>query len=334
MIKKSVIYAGYILVAVALTFLGFPAVHAGCEKGDCSNGPGRYAWPDGSSYTGDFLNGKFHGQGTYAWADGKKYSGAFKNDTRSGLGTYTWPNGASYVGEWENGKKAGYGIYTFPDGSKNAGIWENGALSQEMGEAETEKFLAAKPAQASPTAAAVVTAPPAATGQGADTELDRQLAALGGQPEATASTAGESLQATEAAPAAMETAAKTPFIISVKKLPLFEDRVFNTWENIPLLAVGPIAPIGTCSVKIDAEASDKDAGRLMVKLKIANSSNCPLDFSGFVQAGEYYVKVISWSGDQAIAPGSEKEVSRAVTLEKDAPRSEILFKLQGEGCRM
>jgi hypothetical protein len=85
-------------------------------------------------------------------------------------------------------------------------------------------------------------------------------------------------------------------------------------------------------VKIDEGASDKNAGKLMVKLKIVNSSDCPLDFKGFIQAGEYYVQVVAGAGDQAIAPQSEKEISQTVTLEKDAPRSEILFKLQGEGC--
>jgi hypothetical protein len=333
MIKRTVIYASYILIAVTLTFGYAPAVHAGCEKGDCSNGPGRYAWPDGSSYTGDFLNGKFHGRGTYVWADGKKYTGGFKNDQRSGRGTYTWPNGASYTGEWENGKKSGYGIYTFSEGKKQAGIWENDTLSQEMEVAEVQKLLL--PEKAPTVTAGVAAAPPtAAGGQSADTDLDKQLAALGGQPEAAQSAGDENLQAAEAAPAAAEKTAATPFSISVKKLPLIDGRTFNTWEKIPLLAVGPIAHIGTCSVKIDEAASDKDAGKFMVKLKIVNRSNCPLAFKGFLQAGDYYVKVVSWSGDQAIAPQSEKELSQTVTLAKDAPRSEILFKLQGEGCRM
>ena len=326
--KKIVIYAGYILVAVMVAFAGQPAVYAGCEQGDCQNGPGRYTWPDGSSYTGNFLKGKFHGQGTYAWADGKKYTGGFKNDQRDGVGTYTWPNGANYKGEWENGKKAGYGIYTFPDGRKSTGLWENGVLSQEMEEAEVLGLLAPKPEQAPPVAAQP--APAAAV----DADLDKQLAALGGQPEAPAPAIEESSRSAEAAAATPKAAVGTPFVVSVRKLPLADGREFKTWENIPLLAVGPITPVGTCSVKIAPEASDPNAGKLTVNLKIANSSGCPLDFKGFIQTGEYYVKVVSWTGDQAVAPGSEKAVIQTVTLEKDAPRSEILFKLQGEGCRM
>jgi hypothetical protein len=332
MMKKALMCAGYLLVAFLATAIGAAGVHAGCEEGNCTNGPGRYAWPDGSSYTGDFLNGKFHGQGTYAWADGKKYVGGFKNDKRTGRGTFTWPNGASYKGEWENGKKSGYGIYTFPDGRKNIGIWENDSLSQKMEEAEVETLLAPK---AAPSAAAVTAAAagPAAA-DSATADLDKQLAALGGEVEPAAADEEQRIQATEAAATAQPPAAGTPFVISVQKLSLVDGRKFNTWENIPLLAVGPIMPIGTCSVKVDAGASDKSAGTFMVQLKIANNSGCPLDFKGFVQAGDTYVKLVSWSGDQAIAPQSTKEISKAVTLDKDAPRSDILFKLQGEGCRM
>lgn len=340
MMKKAVLIAGYVFIAVLTVFLGVSVAQAGCEKGDCTNGPGRYAWPDGPSYTGDFLNGKFHGQGTYAWADGKKYVGGFKGDKRSGLGTFTWPNGANYYGEWENGKKVGYGIYTFPDGRKNMGIWENGSLAQEMDEAEVQALLAPKtmpPAPAVTAAAAAPAAPdsppPAAApaDSGADNDLDKQLAALTGQVEQAADTE-QRIQANEAAAAAP--ADGTPYVVSVQKLSLVDGRTFNTWDNIPLLAVGPIAPIGTCSVKIDQDASDKNAGKFMVQLKIVNSSGCPLEFQGFIQAGDYYVRMVSWSGAQALAPQSEKEISQAITLEKDAPRSDIVFKLQGAGCQM
>jgi len=161
MMRKAVLFTGCIVVAVLTTFAGVSRVQAGCEQGDCANGPGRYAWPDGSNYAGDFVKGKFHGQGTYTWADGKQYVGEFRNDKRSGRGTFTWPNGASYRGEWENGKKVGYGIYTFPDGRKNIGIWENGALTQKMDEAEVNALLAPK-AQPEAAAAAAVAAATAA----------------------------------------------------------------------------------------------------------------------------------------------------------------------------
>ena|GEM_PF-699349 len=343
MMRKAVLFTGCVVVAVLTTFAGVSRVQAGCEQGDCANGPGRYSWPDGSNYTGDFVNGKFHGQGTYTWGDGKQYVGEFRNDKRSGRGTFTWPNGASYRGEWENGKKVGYGIYTFPDGRKNIGIWENGALTQKMDEAEVNALLAPK---AQPEAAAAATvavaaaapappsappAPVAVTTDSADSDLDKQLAALGGQIEEPAAESEQSLKVTEAAAAAPATG--TPFVVSVQKLKLLDGRTYNTWESIPLLAVGPIAPVGTCSVKINPDASDQNSGKFMVNLKIVNTSGCPLDFEGFIQAGEYYVKMVSWSGVQAVVPQGKKEIAHEVTLEKEAPRSTIHFKLQGAGCQ-
>jgi len=340
MIKKTVIFAGYIFLTVVSICLTSSPVLAGCERGDCKQGPGIYVWPDGAKYNGNFLNGKFHGQGTYSWPGGKQYVGEFKSDKRNGLGTYTWPNGASYTGEWESGKKSGYGIYTFPNGNKNIGLWKNGKLSQEMEESEIKGLLAAGRKQPLPAEAtlartqSLVTTPVAAVGgQNADADLEKQLAALGGPLEETEPAAGdESLPVTEAAASAVKTIAGTPFLISVKNLLLIDGRKFNRWENIPLFAVGPISPVGTCSVEIDEKGSDEAAGKLMIKLKIENSSNCALDFKGFIQTGAYYVKVVSWSGDQAIAPQSRKETLQTILLDENAPRSKIVFKLQGRGA--
>ena len=217
------------------------------------------------------------------------------------------------------------------------GRGKHATLPEKREEAECRGLLESKatPARAPAPWAGPAAAPPApAAAAATDADLDKQLAALGGQPETAAAPGEDTLRATEAAAATPKAAIAAPFVVSVRKLPLAKGRNFKTWENIPLLAVGPISPVGTCSVKIAAAESDPNAGRLTVKLKIANSSGCPLDFKGFIQTGDYYVQVVSWSGDQAVAPGGEKEVSRTVTLEKGAPRSEILFKLQGEGCRM
>ena len=221
------------------------------------------------------------------------------------------------------------------------GIWENDTLAQKMDEAEVNALLAPKaqpvaPAAAAAAAAPAASAPPpaptAAAADSADSDLDKQLAALGGQVEEPAAETEQSLKVTEAAAAPPATG--TPFVVSVQKLQLLDGRTYNTWDNVPLLAVGPIAPVGTCSVKIDPNASDKNAGKFMVALKIVNNSGCPLAFKGFIQAGDYYVKMVSWSGSQAVAPQGVKEISQTITLEKDAPRSDILFKLQGTGCKM
>jgi len=64
-------------------------------------------YEDGSSYSGDLLDGQFHGEGTYTLANGDSYSGEWVNNVVSSEVTYTWANGDSYTGEWVNGKVTG-----------------------------------------------------------------------------------------------------------------------------------------------------------------------------------------------------------------------------------
>lgn len=44
------------------------------------NGMGRYEWPDGKFYEGQFVNDKMHGKGVYNYGDGNLYKGEFQND--------------------------------------------------------------------------------------------------------------------------------------------------------------------------------------------------------------------------------------------------------------
>ena len=54
---------------------------AKCIEGDCNNGYGTDAYPDGYKYVGEF-----------------------KDDKRNGLGTYTFANGTVDKGIWKNNK--------------------------------------------------------------------------------------------------------------------------------------------------------------------------------------------------------------------------------------
>jgi hypothetical protein len=55
----------------------------------------------GSTYTGDWVNGVFHGQGVFAWKDGTKYEGEFMDDKFHGRGTKTLADGTvEYAGLW------------------------------------------------------------------------------------------------------------------------------------------------------------------------------------------------------------------------------------------
>ena len=90
------------------------------------NGQGTYTYSDGSTYVGDFRDGKRNGQGTYTWPDGPKYVGEWMAAQRNGQGRLTWPDGPKYVGEWKADKRNGQGTYTWPDGPKYVGDFRDG----------------------------------------------------------------------------------------------------------------------------------------------------------------------------------------------------------------
>ena len=65
-------------------------------------GRGKYTYPSGGKYIGEWKNGKKHGQGTFTYPDGRKYVGEWKNGKKHGQGTWTSPNGKKYVGEFKD----------------------------------------------------------------------------------------------------------------------------------------------------------------------------------------------------------------------------------------
>lgn len=66
------------------------------------------------------------GQGKYIWPNGKKYEGQYKNDKKEGYGIYTWPDGRQYSGMWKNGKQDGVGRFKGKNGIVKSGMWEDG----------------------------------------------------------------------------------------------------------------------------------------------------------------------------------------------------------------
>ena len=45
---------------------------------------GRYFFPNGNLYDGEFVEGRFDGFGMYKWPDGENYTGEWKKDKRHG----------------------------------------------------------------------------------------------------------------------------------------------------------------------------------------------------------------------------------------------------------
>jgi hypothetical protein len=70
------------------------------------NGQGRYVFAkDGSSYEGEFLDGRMNGYGIYIDKDGGRFEGYYQQGRKHGMGTYVYHNGATYEGEWAYDKK-------------------------------------------------------------------------------------------------------------------------------------------------------------------------------------------------------------------------------------
>lgn len=45
-----------------------------------------------------------HGHGKFTWPDGRCYEGEYLDDKKHGSGKFTWPDGREYNGLWANGK--------------------------------------------------------------------------------------------------------------------------------------------------------------------------------------------------------------------------------------
>lgn len=82
-------------------------IQSGCLAGDCSDGEGVFAYPDGSKFEGQFLAGKPDGWGTFHFTNGDRYIGSFKFGFQHGKGTLYHPDETQTVGEWREGEYMG-----------------------------------------------------------------------------------------------------------------------------------------------------------------------------------------------------------------------------------
>jgi len=105
------------------------AKYTGQWKNMKQNGKGRFIYPDGSTLTGEFINGN-PTKATLVYATGEHkgdvFAGDFVNWKFEGQGAYSWTDGSKYVGEWKNGKANGNGITTDSNGVTVNGIFKDG----------------------------------------------------------------------------------------------------------------------------------------------------------------------------------------------------------------
>jgi len=116
------------------------------------HGKGEY-WSkaNGFKYVGDYKNDKKHGKGKYTYPNGDIYNGNWKNGVRHGKGKYSYKEDEGvYEGEWVEGIKQGSGKYTFGSGDVFTGTYENnvrhgeGKLVKVDGEERSENWKEGK----------------------------------------------------------------------------------------------------------------------------------------------------------------------------------------------
>ena len=82
-------------------------IQSGCIAGNCINGKGTFAYPDGSKYSGEFANKKIHGWGTWDYPNGDKFVGSFQKGLEDGQGALYKADGSVLVGQWIGGEYIG-----------------------------------------------------------------------------------------------------------------------------------------------------------------------------------------------------------------------------------
>lgn len=79
---------------------------------------------DGSSYSGEWKDGRIEGRGVFMWVNGDRFEGEWKNDLQNGQGTFASSDGSVYYGGWKNGLKDGDGVFrpAKQDGERDAPV--------------------------------------------------------------------------------------------------------------------------------------------------------------------------------------------------------------------
>ncbi|CAD8177851.1 unnamed protein product [Paramecium pentaurelia] len=89
---------------------------------------GSHFQTNGSTYTGEFINGLYHGYGQLIEFNGDSYSGQFENGMKQGKGVLKRNDGTLYDGEWKQDVKSGFGLCIWDDENRYDGQWEENLM--------------------------------------------------------------------------------------------------------------------------------------------------------------------------------------------------------------
>ncbi len=90
------------------------------------HGWGKYSWPSGATYLGEWKHGSLHGYGTFHSPDGSRYQGNWENNLKNGIGTKWHANGDRYEGLYRQDKPHGPGRFLFASGDEFDGEFRDG----------------------------------------------------------------------------------------------------------------------------------------------------------------------------------------------------------------
>ncbi|MBK6448512.1 caspase family protein [Candidatus Brachybacter algidus] len=109
-----------------MLLLSLQAGFSQCLSGDCDEGQGVLKFKSGTTYIGEFSEGKFDGTGIMISANGDRFIGKWRSDVRTGYGKLMIANGNQrFEGEFKNNKFEGYGTFQYKDKSIYSGMWSN-----------------------------------------------------------------------------------------------------------------------------------------------------------------------------------------------------------------
>lgn len=92
------------------------------------HGHGKLTWSDGDTYEGEFESGLFSGQGELITDETERYTGTFSKGVKSGFGKEYYADELIYEGYFKNNEYSGSGIYAFDDETYK-GAFEDGEFT-------------------------------------------------------------------------------------------------------------------------------------------------------------------------------------------------------------